>query len=387
MKRTDFYMKVITAVLFLAVACYIGVYVFKAALNSYTTTPAIVFTVEEVFPAYGYIVRTETLLDDTGAAVLPIVGDGEKVASGQAVAVEYTSGRALETASEIRTLRLRIAQLEAPGASAESICFENVTALSVAVHSGDLRTLDELSICIESSIFSEDAASGPQLPDLKKRLEALESSTAGMMNVYYAPVSGVFSQIVDGFEHVRPAALSEIMPPDLMDLFKSPAAVKSAGKLVTEFQWYYAAIMDAADAAKLSPGRQIAVQFSGAYHARIDMRVESIGRRESSECVVLFSCDRSVHDVAPLRYIRADVVHNIVTGIRVPKEAIHLDDDGVRFVYLQTGVRAERADVDILAEYGDSYLVAGSSEAWSPLREGATIIVKANGLFDGKVVA
>ena len=385
MKRTDFYMKVITAVLFLAVACYIGVYVYRAAINTYVTTPAISYSVEELFPAYGYIVRTETVLEDTGAAVLPIVGEGEKVASGQAVAVEYTSSRALETASEIRALRLRIAQLEAPGASAESVCLANVMALSIAVHSGDLSTLDELTISIETNIFSSGATSGSDLPDLKKRLETLEGISAGMRTIY-APVSGVFSQVVDGFERVKPGALSELTPPDLMELFRAPSAVNSAGKLVTEFKWYYAAIMDGADAVRLSPGRQIAVQFSGAYHARVNMQVESVGRREDGECVVLFSCDRVVHDVAPLRYMRADVVYDTVTGIRVPKEAIQLDDDGTTFIYLQTGVRAERADVDILTVYGDSYLVQIGGEVWSPLREGATIIVKANGLYDGKVV-
>ena len=385
MKRTDFYMKVITAVLFLAVACYIGVYVYRAAMNTYVTTPAISYSVDEMFSAHGYIVRTETVLEDTSAAVLPIVADGEKVASGQAVAVEYTSSSALETASEIRALRLRIAQLEAPGASAESVCLNSVLALSAAVHSGDLSSLDELSISIESNIFSGGAALNQELPDLKKRLESLEVAGAGMRTVY-APVSGVFSQAVDGFERVKPGALSEIMPPDLMELFKTPSAANSVGKLVTEFKWYYAAIMDGADAVRLSPGRQIAVQFSGSYHARVDMRVESVGRREDGECVVLFSCDRAVHEIAPLRYMRADVVYGTVTGIRVPKEAIRLDDDGATFIYLQTGVRAERADVEILTEYGDSYLVQGAAGAWSPLREGAVIIVKANGLYDGKVV-
>lgn len=385
MKRTDFFIKLITAVLFLAVACYVGVYVYRAAMNTYVTTPAISYSVEEMFSAHGYIVRTETVLDEKSAAVLPIVADGEKVASGQAVAVEYTTTSALEAASEIRALRLRIAQLEAPGASAESVCLQSVMALSMAVHSGNLSALDELSVSIESNIFTGGASSGSELPDLKKRLETLEGRSAGMRTVY-APVSGVFSQVVDGFERVKPGALTEIMPPDLMELFRTPSAANNAGKLVTEFKWYYAAIMNGADAVRLSPGQQIAVQFSGAYHARVDMRVENIGRREDGECVVLFSCDRFVHDVAPLRYMRADIVFDTVTGIRVPKEAIQLDDYGATFIYLQTGVRAERVDVDILTEYGDSYLVSGGADAWSPLREGAEIIVKANGLYDGKIV-
>lgn len=385
MKRSDLFIKVITAVLFLAVVSYIGVYIYNALINTYVTTPAISYSIEESCRAQGYIVRAETVLADTGVNVLPIVNDGEKVASGQAVAVEYTNSEALETASELRALKLAIAQLEMPGGSAESVCFDSVTALSSAVHSGDLSGLAELSLNIESYIFSGGSESKSDLPVLRARLEALENRTSGIRTVY-APVSGVFSQAVDGFEHVKPGALSDISPSGLIELFSAPSKSFSAGKLVTEFKWYYAAVINAADASHLQAGKYITVQFSGVYHTQTEMLVESIGRKEDDECVALFSSDRSVHEIAPLRFMRADVIFSVVSGIRVPKEAIHLDDDGSTFIYLQTGVRAERVDVDILLESGDSYLVRDGAESGTPLRSGATIIVKANNLYDGKVV-
>ena len=386
MKRSDFFIRLITAVLFLAVASYIGVYIYNAVINTYVTTTAISFSIEETFPAHGYIVRSETILTDAGSAVLPVVGDGEKVASGQAVAVEYTSREALETASELRALRLRIAQLELPGVTVESSSHESVIALSTAVSRGDLSRLDELALNIEFYIFSGGPAQSSELPALYERLSALERRSTGMRTIY-APVSGIFSQVIDGFENVRPGSLSEITPEGLMGLFQSPVVIYGVGKLVTEFKWYYAAIMDAADAARLPVNRNIKVQFSGSYRAQVDMLVERVGRREDGECVVLFSSDRSIHDIAPLRYLRADVVFGNVSGIRVPKEAIHLDDEGRTCIFLQTGVRAERVVVEILLDAGDSYLVRDGIEAGTPLREGATIIVKANNLYDGKVVA
>jgi hypothetical protein len=158
------------------------------------------------------------------------------------------------------------------------------------------------------------------------------------------------------------------------------------GKLVTEFKWFFAAIMDSADAARLVAGHKFPVQFSGAYNELVTMTMERICKPEDSNCVVLFSCDTSIHDVARLRYLRADIVTGAVSGIGVPKEAIHLDDNATTFVYLQTGVRAERVDVQILYETGDMYLVRDGIETGSPLRAGSTIIVKANGLADGKIV-
>jgi len=386
MKRSDFFIRLTTAILFLAVASYIGVYIYNAVIDPFETTVALGYSVEESFPAQGYIVRSETVITDSGNAVLPVVSEGEKVASGQTVAVEYMNNEALETASEIRSLRLRIEKLETPGVVAETTRIESVMALSMAVHGGDLSRLDELSLKIETYIFAESFDSEAELPVLRARLEQLESRNAGMRTIH-APVSGVFSHVVDGYEHIKPGALSEITPEMLMELFGSRSGASGAGKLVTEFKWYYAAIMDAEDARRLSLGRQLTLQFTGTYNAGVQMRVENIGRREDGECVVLFSSDVSVHDITTLRSLRADVVYAVFSGIRVPKEAIHLDDDGATFIYLQTGVRAERVDVEILREYGESYIVRDGVETGSPLRTGATIIVRANNLFHGKIVA
>jgi len=385
MKRSDFFIRLTTGVLFLAVASYIGVYIYNAMINTYVTTVAINYVIEEAFPAHGFLVRTETVITDGGDAVMPVVGEGERVASGQTVAVEYLSREAIETASEIRELRLMIARLEAPAGIAESIRRESVIALASALQSGNLSMLDELSLGIETNIFIEGSSPGDELPGLRARLEMLEQRRDGV-RIVRAPVSGVFSQVIDGFEHVNPSALAEITPARLTELFRSQSGSGGVGKLVTEFKWYYAAIMDAGDAMRLPVGQQITVQFSGVFNAGVQMLVESVGRREEGMCVVLFSSDRGVHDIASLRGLRADVVFDVISGIRVPKEAIHIED-GVTYVFLQTGVRAERVRVEILLESGDSYLVRDGAASGTPLRAGSTIIVRANNLYHGKIVA
>jgi len=385
-KRSDFYIRLTTAVLFLAVIAYIGVNIYNAAINTYVTTAAMNFSIEETLSARGYIVRTETVIPETGDAVLPIVNEGEKVASGQAVAVEYMNRGALEIAGELRSLRMRIAKLESPKTIAETARLESVLALSSAVNAGDLSSLEELALNIETCFFTGGDAAASELPALKARLVTLEHRSGGMRTIY-AHVSGVFSNTVDGFEHIEPRSISGISPDALEELFSSGSGIPGAGKLVTEFTWYYAAIMDANEAALLSSGRQIDVRFSGTYNTTVQMRVESVGRRDGARCVVVFSSDRRVHDVAYLRGLNAQIVYAVIDGIRVPKEAIHLGDDGSTFIYLQTGVRAERVNVEILREYGDNYLVRDGVESGTPLRAGATIIVKANNLFDGKIVA
>jgi len=385
MKRSDFFIRLTTGLLFLAVACYIGVYLYRALANTYVTREAISYAVEETLSAQGYIVRTETVLTEGGVNALPIVGEGEKVAAGQAIAVEYLSTTALETASEIRSLRLKIAQLESLGVANDDASFNAVLQLSSAIHSHDLRRLDEISLFIDTSIFAHET----DLHLLQSRLRELEGKSTGA-RIINAEMSGTFSHVVDGFEHINPDMLFEMSPADLVSFFETPLFVHGNAKLITEFKWYYVAVMGFEDAFQLATGQMKNVQFFGAYNAEVEMRVESIGRSEDGLCVVVFSSDRGIHDVAPMRSLRADVVVNVITGIRVPKEAIHLDDDGNTFIYLQTSGYAEEVKVEILnppGEIGDSYLVRDGAEAGTPLRVDSIIIVRANNLYHGKVVS
>ena len=158
--------------------------------------------------------------------------------------------------------------------------------LSRALHRGDLSGLDELALSIESNIFTGGSSLGTDLSAMKARLETLEAGGAGIRTIY-ATVSGTFSQVVDGFEHVSPDAVFDALPADLAEIFEAPTHVVGVGKLVTEFKWYYAALMDASDALRLSDGQRMAVQFSGAYNALMDMQVERVGRRgKGRKCTI-----------------------------------------------------------------------------------------------------
>ena len=388
MKRGYLYMKLVTAVLFLAVLSYLGVYVFNALRNTFATMPAIPYTVEETFSAEGFVVRTETVMYGVSGDILPIVREGERVAVGQTVAVEYLTDAALETASEIRTIRLQIAQIEAARRTAgvETDGLQSVMELSKAVQSGDLRALEELSLRVETTIFAGDGLTEDDLPTLQARLEVLEARRAGMISID-TNVSGIFSQTVDGFENISPRQLAGISPTGLTELFQSPTGRSGGAKIITEFRWYYAAIMDGADAIRLTLGQTVTLRFSGVFNAAVQMNVENVGRREDGKSVVLFSSNRGIHDVTMPRQLQAEVIFGYVSGIRVPKEAIHLDENGVIHVFLHTGARAERVNVEILAEIDGHYIVRDGAETGSPLRVGSTIIVSGNNLFDGRVVS
>ena len=381
MKRSDFFIKLTTAVLLLAIVAYVAVFLYNTFINIFETTEAFSYTIVETLDSQGYIVRTEAVLSETGINAHPVVREGERVAAGQVVAVEYFNREALAIADEIRTLRLQIAQAEDQRNLGDAEAFDAIMDLSRAVALRSFNRLDEISLAVEANIFMRDVDTS----QLHRRLEFLENQHLDARDIT-SPFSGTFSHVVDGFEHIDPYMLSNLAPSELHSLFQSPSHFASSGKLVTAFSWYYAAVMSNADSTLLSIGDRRVVRFYGTFNAEVEMVVESLGRREDGYTVVVFSSDRGIHDVTSLRSIRANIVANTISGIRVPREALHLDDDGTTYIFLQTAGSAERVDVEILEEAGDSFLVRDGIEAGTPLRVGSIIIVRANNLYHGRVV-
>ena len=103
---------------------------------------------------------------------------------------------------------------------------------------------------------------------------------------------------------------------------------------------------------------------------------EEEGRR-----VILLSCGQHMSDVLGMRFQDAELVLSEVSGLRIPRRALHVDDRGRPFVYVQTALLAEKKLVQVLRDFGDYYLVAGEQ-----LRAGDQVIISAKNLYEGKVV-
>jgi hypothetical protein len=392
MLRSDFVMKLMSAVLFVAIAAYIGLYIFKAADKQLATTPAIRYTLEESGSAEGYIVREETLLAGTPDTVTLLTAEGKKVGAGQTIAVYYEGETALARASEIRALQLEIKEAESELESTAAVRTLDtnacILALSDAVSHRSFSDLQDLTFSVRYRVFTgkSEKVTDTDLSVLKGRLTQLLEENAGVKTVY-SPMSGIFSSVVDGYEALKPDALTDMTPSSLKALFSGAQPEKNVlGKLITGIKWYYAAVMNADDADKLS-GKDIAVmQFTKTFNEKLEMKVESIGAEENGKVVVVFSSRQGISDIAALRTLTAEVAFDSMSGLLVPKEAVHTEPDGKTYIYLLTVLQAEKVYVEIISQDGSDYIVKDGAVNGTVLREGSEIIVKGNDLYDGKVV-
>ncbi|MBQ8930537.1 MAG: hypothetical protein IJ052_09105, partial [Oscillospiraceae bacterium] len=145
MRRSDFTLKLISAILLVAIACYIGVYLIRSSSNAVQTSRAMMVTAGTSSQTTGYIIRDELVLSGGGSNVASAVENGQKVAKGEVIAVAYGGDSALEQAGQIRTLQMKIRQLrDLAKIGSGNLNAQTVLSLAYAVQHNSFDLLEQL---------------------------------------------------------------------------------------------------------------------------------------------------------------------------------------------------------------------------------------------------
>ena len=393
MRRSDLLLKIVAFTAFLAVAIYIGLYLYNARTNPLRTVLAVRASASESVPAEGYAVREEQLVTGSGSGAYVIAGEGQKLAAGGRAAVAYSDRSAAERSARILELQLRLDALNGllGGMTVSEAASATVTDLACAARTGDFSDLTELRARTDTYIFGDTITRTSE--EIRSEIAAIEAQLASASGSDEAgasyvtvPASGVFSGSADGFERVSPADLNGLTCEKLSELFRSADKVPAGavGRLVTGLRWYFAASMPADEAGRLKGLGTVKVAFSKTWSRTVPMRVEYVGENEDGQRAVVLSSEQYMSEAAALRELYGDIIFSEAEGIRAPREAMHLSEDGQTFVYVLVGLRAERANVRIVYEGTDYYIVR--PESGSRLSEGAQIIVSSGDIYDGKVI-
>ncbi len=391
MERSDSLIKLVSVLAFIALAVYIGVSLFTSWNDPLQTVIATGAELRDGLETTGHIVREESVLTATGSNIAVTAVEGAKLASGETLAVQYVGAAAMERAKEINDIQQRIRQLTdlKNGRDSEDMAKKTMLQLSEAVMGRDLDDLYSIEGDADAYIITGSAlATGgedAEIERLRAELTRLgEVSEADTVRIT-APFSGTFSNTTDGYEEVGPEDLENLTPSGLRELFSTSKSVGvgAVGKMVRGIRWYYVTTLSEADASKLRVGGYADVRFSRTYSADLTMYVQSVSTPEKGECAVVLSCDSYMQDVAAIREAQAEIIFGSITGVSVPRAAVHLDEDNNTFVYVLRGLRAISVPVKILAESGDYYIM---EEARDGLRVDDIVILRANNLYDGAVV-
>ena len=101
---------------------------------------------------------------------------------------------------------------------------------------------------------------------------------------------------------------------------------------------------------------------------------------------VVFRCDTALADTLAMRCVPANVVFATYSGIRVPAQAVQYDrESGTHFVWCVPAMQLERKDVEVVYADSDIAVIAESTAA-DALRDGNTVVVSGQDLYEGKIM-
>ena len=425
MKNNSLGMKILMAAVTLGLLAYFGLQGYLYFSDPLTTTLAYTYQLEESVSWSGYVVRQEQVLEDDGGGLLRLRREeGERVSRGGAVASVYADQSSLDRQAEISTLESRVEQLQyaqdAAGSSEVSMkldaqilqnileyrqCLTADRMAKAETYGSQLRAL----VLKRDYTYSENEDLSGQIEALQAQIKELKTQAAGSVRTVTAPVSGLYSAVVDGYETVlTPESLSDMTPSQLSAVRADSTVSSGVGKLILGDSWYYAASMSAADAEELQEasdalkkaGKSLTLRFAKSVERDLPVTVSRIGPEENGRCVVVFEGKTYLSRLTLLRQQSAQVVWDSTEGIRVPKEALRMEkvtvnSEGERVteeatgVYCVVGMEARFKPVEVVYN-GSSFLLVRSAAPEDRenlrLRPGDEVIITANGLYDGKVV-
>ena len=402
MKQGNVYTKAILIILLIAVVCYLGYAGYTALHDPFSTVLAMEYEAGAGCRVPGYVVRDERMLLSPSAITVLGRQEGEKVGVGQTVATGYETADAQERQAEMSAVRAQLDQLEFAysyhGDASDSAALDN-------------EILEELCACAQAAVrrdmgFVADNAAGLkglilrrstdeadlsylriQMEALKEKLRSLETISSGETSVITAPVSGCFSGTVDGYESaLTPERLKSFTISDLEAVEPVQPPANACGRLISSTVWYFAAAVPSELLRDAEVGDRVEVTFSHDLTGQLPMRMSRIGDEEDGERLLVLESSDRIQDITLLRRQSVDIVFDSYAGLRVPKQALRLDEENRPGVFVLESAAARWKPVEILYDNGESYVVALDRENTSNLWPGDEIIVGAKNLYDGKVV-
>ena len=418
MKNSSFGTKCLLLAVTLGVLAYFGIQGLQYLGDPLTTTLAYNYQVEEGMDLSGYVVRREQVLADETSGLLRLQrSEGEKVGAGGTVALVYADQASLDRQREIDELSGRIEQLqfaqEASLGSEVSLKLDAQIMRSLLDYraelaAGRLDNAEEHETELKSLVLKRDYTysdtedlSG-QIAELQSQLKELKAQAASSVRAVKAPVSGVYSAVVDGYETVlTPGLLADMTPSQLNAVQADETLTSQTGKLILGDSWYYAVTMSAGQAKALrDSGGTMTLRFAKGVEQDQTVTLYAVGPEEQGRVVVTFRGEYNMAQVTLLRRQSAQLIWRTVAGIRVPNEALRaantkVDQEGNRTaveslgVYCVVGMEARFKPVEVLYS-GDGFVLVRSTAASDQeslrLRPGDEIIISAKDLYDGKVV-
>ena len=393
------------------------VYLFHDAVRNnrdrYDTETADEVVEQEKLELKAFLVRDEEYINQkTTGTVVPLIKDGMRVASGDAVARVCASDEDAANVSALLEAKESLARYQEISEQTELNALDmeklnktidaSFTELVRTSNSGDFselsRNIEELENKLASKQILKDGTIDltAKFNELNSKIQTLESKSINTSDVL-APLSGYYISNLDGYENAMDYnKISDLTVSEAEKLFeKKPGDVSGQmGKIVGSYKWYLVTVMDSKYSLLMSEGEKMKINMPYYGFKNVEVVVEKISTTQNDKVAVAFSCNMMNETYANMRTEDIELVFKEYTGYKINSSAIRREKDEkgkeVDVVYILRGdIRTARV-IDIIYDAGDYVIVSEESKATSgyrPIKRYDEVIVKGRNLSDGKSIS
>ena len=389
--------------------------------------------VSDVLQAQGFILRNETVIDESYSGVLSYrVADGSRVSRGGVIADIFSNESDAASQRELDQLDQEIENLQSlsqtanfyvanPSMLGDQI-YSALEGISQLVNENDFSGLNTQKGELQNALIRRQLITGEEsaedysqrISQLQSQRDTLASQTGSATGSILAPEAGYFISTVDGLENVMDISQVESITVAQAEelLEQQPSSTDAVGKICQDFNWYAVCVFDEDDMVRFEGVEDVYLDIPFASTEQIPAKVlarNSDG--ESGKTAVVFQCSTMDADIAAVRNEAIQVTVNTYSGVLVNERAIRFADveytttdeagntvtqvqENVKGVYVLYGGQLEFVQV-FTDQTVNGYAICRTDlteEEQSMLVTDSTIqlydqvVVEGTDLYDGKIV-
>lgn len=344
------------------------------------TERAVLYTIDKDVPFVGVFVRDERVLTYSGSGVFSyLYPDGSKIAKNAVIAEVYDSIEQIEAKAEIEKLEQEIISLERaqnkgttdfvqPDFITNQIDEQYKIINDLIEH----NSFDELEsarndMLVLMNIYnittgSESGYDG-RISQLKTQIANLKIEQSEPRAMITSDESGYFVGYCDGYEgQLNYQTIDSLSAEDIEEIInnKKPVPSNYIGKMFDEYSWKMVGIVELSNRFLIGEKLNLRLESSDDIYEVLVEDVKKVDD-QSNKCIIILSCDQLTESLVEARVSDCELVFDEFTGIKVPREAICFNSEGVKGVYVLLGENPQFKKLDIIYEAEDFVLSKNSS--------------------------
>lgn len=327
-------MLILVIVLIVMIYCLFAVIRFiQNPTDSLTVEQGKIYQEEQ---AIGYIIRDETVVKGSNFknGMEQIKTEGERVAKQEPIFRYYTNGE--------EGLTKKIAELDTKIdealAKEEGILTGDMKALEKQIDDkidnlyllNNLQSINETkktiltSITKKAKIAGEYSPAGSYLKKLIDERSKYENQLNEGVEKVTAPISGVVSYKVDGYEEILTTKdfstiTSEFLENLNLKTGQLVADSKESGKIIDNYQCYIACSLESKQAKEAKVGDTVTLRMTNGNEMKASLAYVS---QENNKVILIFKLEKSIQELMSYRKISFDIIWWSNSGKKIPNEAI-----------------------------------------------------------------